>query len=238
MFVFIHQEESFILYFGNSQNSLSMREIDPKENFLRILDVQKKVDAHQTVFLHQNHGTAGFFLDDTDNQTYFLDKIGDYIFTKKTGVGIGVLTADCLPIIIYDPKRHATCIIHAGWKGLVAGVFQVGLQAMVKEFQTDMHFLEIYLGPAARSCCYQVQQDFIDAFIDYKSDFSSFFINKNEKTYFDNQFFIMVIARNLGIDVEKIYTKYNVCTICNLSFCSYRRENNKARRQISMICLR
>lgn len=236
--MFLYQNSKLTIYFGDSHNSVPVAEINMKKNCAPFLYAQKKVDAHQTVFLHQNHGTAGFFLDENDNQTYCLDKIGDYILTKKTGVGIGVLTADCLPIIIYDSKSHAACIIHAGWKGLMSGIFQVAVQAMIENFQTNLKHLEIYLGPGARSCCYQVQQDVIDAFSYYKSDFSSFFINKNEKTYFDNQFFIMVIARNLGIDVEKIYTKYNVCTICNLSFCSYRRENNKARRQISMICLR
>jgi YfiH family protein len=186
--------------------------------------------------LHQEHGLQGTQVEALDTKNYIFESVGDYLFTQKLFVGIGVVTADCLPIIFYDSVTHTAGIAHAGWKGLSKGIIQLLLEKMIKATGLVQANLEIYLGPCAGSCCYQVQQDFINYFIDYK-DNRSIFMHKNNKIYFNFRAFIIVVARSLGIDEEKIYTRYNVCTICNISFCSYRREKEKARRQVTMICL-
>ena len=195
---------------------------------------QLKID--QIAFLHQEHGVQGMQIHSKDNQNYLFNPTGDYLITDKKKCGIGVVTADCLPIVIYDPIHHASGIVHAGWRGLVAGVFQAVVQDMANKFKRSPASLEIYVGPAAGPCCYEVQQDFIDNFKKYGNE-QLFFRKKGFKTYFDSQAFVIVLARSLGIKEEKIYTRYNVCTICSLSFCSYRREKENARRQITMVCL-
>ncbi len=195
------------------------------------------MQAQNIAFLRQEHGVQGKIIEQSDDHSYFFQSVGDYLITQKKDYGIGVVTADCLPIVIYDPVTGTAGIVHAGWKGLVAGAFEVAVTEMVKNFGTRPENLEIHLGPAARPCCYEVQQDFVDQFIDYQEYFHTFFMQRDGKIYFDSRYFVMVIARNLGIQHENLYTRYNVCTICNLSFCSYRREKENVRRQVTMICL-
>lgn len=235
--MFRYKNSKLTIFFGNAFSSLSVAEIALQQKTESILQLEKQLNLDQVLFLQQNHGVDGLQINQNDNQNYYFDSVGDYIVTQKIGCGIGVVTADCLPIVVYDSATHAVCIIHAGWKGLVAGIFQVALQRMQEKLATQLENLEIYLGPAARPCCYEVQQDFLDSFMKYEADFALFFIKKQSKIYFDSRLFITVIARNLGIDVEKIYTRYNVCTICDFSYCSYRRQKEKARRQISIVCL-
>ena len=235
--MFVHKSVKFSIYFGNHQNAVSCNEIEQQQKTQSIVYVANQLGAGQIAFLQQNHGIDGLYVFEDDNVDYIFNHSGDYIITKRTSCGIGVVTADCLPIVLYDTEHHVVSIIHAGWKGLAAGIFQKVLHTMIDETKTKPENVEIYLGPAAGACCYEVQQDFVHKFADYQANFDIFFMTKDGKTYFDNRLFVTVLARSLGIRQEKIYTRYNVCTICDLSFCSYRREKDKAHRQISMVCL-
>ncbi|MBP6870244.1 peptidoglycan editing factor PgeF [Candidatus Babeliales bacterium] len=232
-----YKNQRFSIYFGNAENSVSVDEIARHQKTQAIEKITAELQALQAVFLQQEHGVQGLQLDVHNDKNYIFEPVGDYIVTQKVGTAVGVVTADCVPIILYDPITHTAAVIHAGWKGLVAGVVQVAVQAMIEKNKVASKDLEMYIGPAAGACCYEVQQDFIDKFEEYQDWFSDFFVEKKGKIFFDSRHFIMVLARNLGIMHEKLYTRYNVCTICNQSFCSYRREKEKARRQISMICL-
>ncbi|MDP3787815.1 MAG: polyphenol oxidase family protein [Candidatus Chromulinivorax sp.] len=256
--MFIIQNQKFTIYFGDAEQSISLDEIEKKEKTSALAHIEQELKLKQVVFLKQEHGILGKVIDLHDHQNYFFDPVGDYLITQKKDCGIGVVTADCLPIVIYDSVTQTAAIIHAGWKGLVAGIFEKTILELITllrqgfEGQNAKHF-EIYLGPAARPCCYEVQQDFVELFCEtsaealaqagqeqfreYQKYSHEFFIQRDGKTYFDSRSFIVVIARNLGIADEKLYTRYNLCTICNLSFCSYRREQTQARRQVTMICL-
>lgn len=229
------------IYFGDAQESISLEEIDSQQKTQALTNIAQELNIDQIVFLKQEHGVQGKIIELQDHQSYFFNPIGDYLITQKKDCGIGVVTGDCLPIVVHDPVTGSIGIVHAGWKGLIAGVFEIAVAEMTLlrqgfEGQNAEHF-EIYLGPAARPCCYEVQQDFVEKFSKHQKNHDEFFIKKNDKIYFDSRSFIIVIARSLGMKQEKIYTRYNVCTICNLSFCSYRREKEKARRQVTMICL-
>ena len=235
--MFIHKDLRFTIYFGDAQESITLGEIAEQQSTPALQNIAQQVRAEQVAFLHQTHGVDGMEVACDDDQNYFFQHDGDYLFTQKKNCGIGVVTADCLPIVIYDPVTHTSGIVHAGWKGLVAGILSVAIGDIVAKTGQEVSLFEIYLGPAGRPCCYEVQQDFIDKFAEYRENHHDFFIKRDGRTYFDSTAFIIVIARSLGIKREKIYTRYNVCTICNLSFCSYRREQEKARRQVTMICL-
>jgi len=224
------------IYFGGQQESISLDEIKNQQHTQSLRNIAQQLHVDHIAFLHQNHGSQGMQVEAEGCESYVFNPVGDYLVTNNKEYGIGVVTADCLPIVLYDPVHHASGIVHAGWKGLVAGVVQAAVQDMVEKFKSCPTTLEVYVGPAAGSCCYEVQQDFVDNFEKYGNE-QLFFTKKGSRTYFDSRAFVIVLARSLGIDEEKIYTRYNVCTICNLSFCSYRREKEKARRQITMVCL-
>ena len=233
----LEKNNAFQIFFGDEKLSISVDEICIGVVTKSLQKIKKLLDIDQIALLQQIHSTQGIEILEQDDQKYLFSVQADYLFTQRKKYGIGVVSADCLPIVLYDPITSSSAIIHAGWKGLCAGIFEIAIQDMINKIGIKPKNLSIYVGPGARSCCYEVADDFIDNFVQYQNHFNSFFIQKNEKIYCDSGLFIDVLARNLGIKQENIYTRDNVCTICTLSFCSYRRQNGKARRQLTMISM-
>jgi YfiH family protein len=89
---------------------------------------------------------------------------GDGLLTNSPGILLGVMTADCLPIILADSKRHAVGVFHAGWRGTVKRIVEKGVGEMRKHFSSRPGDLKAVIGPGIRSCCYQVGTEVRDAF--------------------------------------------------------------------------
>jgi YfiH family protein len=233
----IIDNQFFTIYGGDASCAVDLNKIKNENDFSKINHLADRVQLSRVAFLQQTHGTQGLYIGPDDHLDYHYALQGDYIITQQKSYGLAVLTADCLPIAVYDETTKTVAMIHAGWKGLLAGIFQQTMYDMGAKVATNPQDCQIYLGPSAAVCCYEVQQDFIDAFSVYQN-ITSCFVEKNGKIFFNSRLFIIIIATSLGIKPEKIYTTYNVCTICDLSFCSYRRDKYTALRQISMIFLK
>ena len=80
----------------------------------------------------------------------------DALVTASPGVALMLRFADCQPILLYDPARHALGLIHAGWRGLAQGVVRRAIEAMQHAFGSDPRNLIAALGPAIGPCCYEV----------------------------------------------------------------------------------
>ena len=128
------KEKNYFIYFGNKNNS-----IDPdcyknpeKPEYLDFLDKNiKDFGLENLVFAKQTHGTNGFVVNEDFIKVCALRspwaKHGwqlesDYIITDQKNIAIGVLTADCLPIILVESQVCA--VIHAGWRGAVNGIIE------------------------------------------------------------------------------------------------------------------
>ena len=77
----------------------------------------------------------------------------DAIITQERGICIGISTADCIPILLYDAKNQAIAAIHAGWRGTVARIVEQTIHAMTQAFDTQPQHLYGAIGPgiSARS---------------------------------------------------------------------------------------
>ena len=89
---------------------------------------------------------------------------GDGLVTSTPGILLAVLTADCLPVIVVDTKRHAVGVFHAGWRGTVKRIVEKGVGEMRKYFGSRPGDLKAVIGPGIRGCCYQVGTEVRDAF--------------------------------------------------------------------------
>jgi YfiH family protein len=78
----------------------------------------------------------------------------DALWTDEPDVGLVVLTADCVPVLLVDTERRRVGVVHAGWRGMVAGV----LEEAVDEIGSPEH-LAAFLGPAIGPCCYEVGEE-------------------------------------------------------------------------------
>jgi hypothetical protein len=84
---------------------------------------------------------------------------GDGIVSDTPGVLVTVQTADCLPIILVDPKRRAVGVFHAGWRGTVQRIVEKGVGEMRKHFGSDPRTLVAAIGPGVQGCCYEVGEE-------------------------------------------------------------------------------
>ena len=125
--------------------------------------------------------------------------------TKVKNIGIGVLTADCAPILLYDPSKKIIGCIHSGWKGALKGI----IKNTIKKFNSlnsKPDDLIAVVGPCIKKENYEVKKDFYNKFIDQNPKYNEFFKKiLNNKYTFDLRKFINKELINLNVkNVENI----------------------------------
>lgn len=90
------------------------------------------------------------------------DLIGvDALITAESGICIAVMSADCVPILLYDRKNRAVAAVHSGWRGTVAKILTTTLQAMKVHFGTDGKDLIAGIGPSVSQEVYEVGEEVV-----------------------------------------------------------------------------
>lgn len=84
---------------------------------------------------------------------------GDGLITATPGLLLAIQTADCLPVILVDSKRHAVGVFHAGWRGTVQRIVEKGVGEMHRHFGTRPGDIKAAIGPGIQGCCYEVGED-------------------------------------------------------------------------------
>ncbi len=90
--------------------------------------------------------------------------VGDGVITRTPGLLLVVKTADCLPLLIVDPKQRAIGAIHAGWRGTVKRIAEKGVGEMRRQFGSEPADLLVAIGPGIRQCCYTVGEEVREQF--------------------------------------------------------------------------
>ena len=80
----------------------------------------------------------------------------DAVGTQKTGVLVGVRTADCLPVLLVDPRGRSVAAVHAGWRGTVSGVLPGAVRGLTEAFGTRVSDIDAAVGPGIGVCCFEV----------------------------------------------------------------------------------
>ena len=134
---------------------------DKKENVLKNLNlVSKKIGCKNELLitLNQTHSNKVVYF---ENESSIKNKLpGDAIVTKVKNVGIGILTADCAPILLYDPKKKIIGCIHSGWKGALNGVIKNTIKKF-KELNSNIDDLIAVVGPCIGKENYEVKMIFM-----------------------------------------------------------------------------
>jgi len=190
-----------------------------------------------SLILEQVHGTAGYVVDQdlAANWPANVPK-GDYLITQVPKLSIGVLTADCLPIIFFDAKQKVAAIAHAGWRGTVAGIAKVVYNQLNQNFNVKPEDLQIFLGPSAKSCCYEVDLKFVTS-LQHDKIATQCFLETAQRYFFDVSKYNMLCLQAYGVPVNNINLKNNICTICHNDYCSYRKYGDQTGLQLSLVTL-
>jgi YfiH family protein len=149
----------------------------------------------------------------------------DVIVSNADGVLAGVKTADCVPILIGDPRTRSFAAVHAGWRGTLAEAAIAGLKRLAEEYDARPADVRVAIGAAAGSCCYEVGSDVIDAFSSRFPDGAKLFTPARP-----GHAFVDLITANrdqlvsAGVAAERIHV-VPFCTMCRTDlFFSYRQE--------------
>ena len=90
--------------------------------------------------------------------------VGDGLLTSTPGLLLAIQTADCLPIILVDPKHRAIGVFHAGWRGTLKRMVEKGVGEMRRRFGSRPRDLKAVIGPGVHGCCYQVGNEVREQF--------------------------------------------------------------------------
>ena len=211
------------------------------------------------VTLRQVHSDIIHFIDSPpDSQLP-----GDGLITATPGLLLGIQTADCLPIILLDPKRHAIGVFHAGWRGTVKRIVEKGVGEMHRRFGSRPGDLGAAIGPGIHGCCYQVGAEVREKFDSQFSYAAKLFREVEERDPVREKYpMLFLTARPPGHDVlpKKIFLDLveanrqqllaagvpaknieasSLCTNCRPDVLfSYRAEKGKTGRMIAVVGIR
>ena len=173
---------------------------DNKENVLKNLElVSKKISCKKEylITLNQKHSNQVIYFNNNNSVKNKLS--GDAIVSEVTNIGIGILTADCAPILFYDPKKKIIACAHAGWKGALNGIIKNTIKKF-NDLNSSNNDIIVAIGPCIGKKNYEVGKDFFKKFIDQDKNNEKFFEKINrEKHYFDLRGFINKEISNLNI---------------------------------------
>ena len=165
----------------------------------------------------------------------------DAMVTNQPNIILGILTADCAPVLFYDPVAHIIGAAHAGWQGALGGILESTIAAM-QALGANRETICAAVGPSIAAKSYEVGKEFYDKFIQADKDTTQFFWTGRDAQHhqFDLPHFIK--ARLEGAGIKKIWIS-DLDTYSHESlFFSYRRSCHKKEadygRQLSAIMLK
>jgi YfiH family protein len=149
----------------------------------------------------------------------------DGVITSLNNVVLGILTADCAPVIIYDDNNKFVCNLHSGWKGSLNNISQTAIKLFDK-YQIKRKNLTAIVGPCLGVKNYEVDKNFQRMFIKKNIKYTKFFRYKNKKkSYFNLRALINYQLSELGL--KKIYNINRDTYSSENLFFSHRRSTHK-----------
>ena len=157
----------------------------------------------------------------------------DALVVARPGRLVGVVTADCMPVLLVDPRRRVAAAVHAGWRGASAGVVEAAVDELHAAFDTRARELDAVIGPAVGACCYEVGEEVLASFASRTGDATKpAWATRDGRRFVDlRQATALLLAR---VGVERV-TILGPCTVCGPGYHSYRRDGPAAGRQLSFV---
>ena len=230
---------------GKSKNIYKSLNCGPGSNDLpsnvkkNLQIVKKKINksAKDIFLLRQIHSNKFVYID--DKYKLKSQPKADAIITNQRNLPIAVLTADCVPVLIYDQGINIISVIHAGWKGAYKGIIKNVIKFMFKQGCKPKAITAV-IGPCISMNNYEIKKDFIDKFIKKNKKNNVFFKKIKNKTFFSLNRYIHSQLKSLNIKNIEIINK-DTFDIKN-NFFSARRSNSRNEndygRNISIIMLK
>ena len=202
--------------------------------------VLQALDLEQTTLctVRQVHGNQVCSVDAAMLQRGLTGIAADALVTNLPQVALGVLVADCLPIVLYALDTPVIALVHAGRMGTYHRVVQHTLEVIEQRFATPLAQVHAMLGPAIGACCYTLDARTVRPFQDQFPTWEQFFIPHGPECWTMD----LLIANTLqlraaGVPAEQIDTA-SICTACHKhDLYSHRAEGQEAGRGMAIVAL-
>ena len=173
---------------------------DLKKNVVRNLEkVAKQINTtkQNIILLNQVHSNKVFNVRDIFKKR----RIGDGLITNRKKLALGILTADCAPILIFDPKKKIIAALHAGWKGAFKDIIGKTINKLNQKGSKSKDLIAV-VGPCISIKNYEVKKDFLNKFLQKSKKNIKFFKLYNKKIFFSLNSYIK--SQLINMKVKKI----------------------------------
>lgn len=219
------EEAQFV--FSTANNSLDFN-INKEEGISNLEKIKTWFGVEEVYYLKQIHSDLIYNYDSEIHQ-------GDAVICNKRKVAIGVFTADCVPILLYDKNKKVFAAVHSGWRGTLSNILGKTIDKMRQEYGTNAKDIIVYIGPHNRVCCYEIGEEVKEKFLSQNIYEKDIFQGRN----LDIKKCLLYQLENKKILKENIFD-LNICTYCDKEYelHSYRRDKDKAGRMFSFIFIK
>lgn len=216
-----------------------------KTREISVNKIKDIIKVDNIIQLKQNH-TDNILISNDDIFEKSKNTYADGIITNKKNQASIITIADCIPIIIYDPRKNVIANIHSGWKGTVQKIGIKAIEKMQKEFQSNKTDIIFCIGPCIRKECFLVNEDVVEIYQEtFKNEINlDDIIEKTDLTNekgiqyrIDNVKLYKKMVKKIGL-LEKNIIDSNICTMCNSDEFHSRRkegENYQTNGSITML---
>jgi YfiH family protein len=199
-----------------------------------------QVEPHLLLTVKQVHGSEIVAIDQPNPEVSHFQRVEcDAIITNQGRILIGILVADCYPVILYDHVRRVSAVIHLGWRGTATGLLGLTIKAMQNVFGSQAGDIMAAVGPGIAAHSYEVDRPVRDAFRAGVGQWDQ--VAREVRLghwQLDLKASILLQLASSGIDPSAIDV-VNECTCCHKeTFYSYRRDQGRTGRQMGFVLLK
>jgi hypothetical protein len=189
--------------------------IDYSEN-RKLLCNKLGIDYEKLIIPFQTHGTEirqineDFFQLNDGQKSACLDGI-DALITDQPGVCIGITTADCVPLLFFDPVKKVIAAAHAGWRGTCGKIAEKTIHTFIDKYNSNPSDILVTIGPSISAEAYEVGNELVEKFDNAGFDISEIVYIKNQSIFLDLWKANQQLLENLGILTKNIEIA-GICT--------------------------
>ncbi|MGZ3770677.1 MAG: peptidoglycan editing factor PgeF [Bdellovibrio sp.] len=221
------------IFFGGTQSNIQ--------------NLSKAYPDYQLMRLKQIHSDSVVA---SDGNSIDYSTLADAHFTKDKKLALCVITADCVPLFLYDSETKLISGVHAGWRGVASKIIPKAIQTLIQHGAKAQNITAI-IGPHIQKNSFEVGNDVRDKILssiriekndenisaEYRiNEFAKFYVSLPEqKSLVDLNLIVRTQLEQQNINLENVFDLH-IDTVQNKDFHSYRRDKENSGRQISFIC--
>lgn len=186
------------------------------------------VEPARLITAKQVHGARVVHASEVDATTE-----ADAVWTATTGVAVGVRTADCLPVLLEDPRTGAVAAVHAGWRGVISEIVTRAVEQLEGQ-GARRDELRAAIGPCIQRCCFEVDGDLPERFVAAFGPTVLVGGGEGQKARLDLPRAVVSSLGRAGLVADHVGVLPH-CTRCDPRFFSHRRDQGVTGRMLSFI---